>query len=69
MVSGNSGLYSCFSRVLYLQVSKAVLKKWVQLVVDACGDQQQTEMLLAAAAVLKSVTLFLLVNEKLVLGE
>ncbi|NWR67063.1 THADA protein, partial [Bucorvus abyssinicus] len=50
------------------QVSKEVLKKWVQLVVYACGDEQQTEMLLAAAEVLKSVTSFLLISEKLVLG-
>ncbi|XP_076190570.1 tRNA (32-2'-O)-methyltransferase regulator THADA isoform X2 [Aptenodytes patagonicus] len=50
------------------QISEVVLKKWVQLIVYFCGDEQQTEMLLAAAEVLKSVTTFLLVNEKLILG-
>ncbi|NXV15294.1 THADA protein, partial [Cepphus grylle] len=50
------------------QISEEVLKKWVQLIVYFCGDEQQTEMLLAAAEVLKSVTSFLLINEKLSLG-
>ncbi|XP_009707772.1 PREDICTED: thyroid adenoma-associated protein [Cariama cristata] len=50
------------------QISEVVLKKWVQLIVCFCGDEQQTEMLLAAAEVLKSMTSFLLINEKLVLG-
>ncbi|KAF1489133.1 hypothetical protein FQV17_0004621, partial [Megadyptes antipodes antipodes] len=50
------------------QISEVVLKKWVQLIVYFCGDEQQTEMLLAAAEVLKSVTTFLLINEKLILG-
>ncbi|NXP47597.1 THADA protein, partial [Heliornis fulica] len=50
------------------QISEEVLKKWVQLVVCFCGDEQETEMLLAAAEVLKSVTTLLLISEKLVLG-
>ncbi|NXD75401.1 THADA protein, partial [Halcyon senegalensis] len=50
------------------QISEEVLKKWVQLIVYFCGDEQQTEMLLAAAEVLKSMTSFLLINEKLILG-
>ncbi|NXQ87366.1 THADA protein, partial [Nyctibius grandis] len=50
------------------QISEEVLKKWVQLIVYFCGDEQQTEMQLAAAEVLKSVTSFLLINEKLILG-
>ncbi|NWQ77060.1 THADA protein, partial [Columbina picui] len=50
------------------QISEEVLKKWVQLIVDFCGDEQETEVLLAAAEVLKSVTTFLLINEKLILG-
>ncbi|NWW51368.1 THADA protein, partial [Pedionomus torquatus] len=50
------------------QISEEVLKKWVQLIVYFCGDEQQTEMLLAAAEVLKSITSLLLINEKLVLG-
>ncbi|NXN98183.1 THADA protein, partial [Rhinopomastus cyanomelas] len=50
------------------QISAEVLKRWVQLIVDFCGDEQQTEMLLAVAQVLKSATSFLLVNEKLVIG-
>ncbi|NXJ00399.1 THADA protein, partial [Psophia crepitans] len=50
------------------QISEAVLKKWVQLIVYFCGDEQQTEMLLAAAEVLKSITTYLLINEKLILG-
>ncbi|NXE76836.1 THADA protein, partial [Cochlearius cochlearius] len=50
------------------QISEEVLKKWVQLIVYFCGDEQQTEMLLAAAEVLKSITTFLLINEKLILG-
>ncbi|NWX40607.1 THADA protein, partial [Steatornis caripensis] len=50
------------------QISEDNLKKWVQLIVCFCGDEQQTETLLAAAEVLKSVTSFLLINEKLVLG-
>ncbi|XP_055671940.1 thyroid adenoma-associated protein isoform X1 [Falco peregrinus] len=50
------------------QISAVVLKKWVQLVVYFCGDEQQTEMLLAAAEVLRSITSFLLINEKLILG-
>ncbi|NXW83716.1 THADA protein, partial [Alopecoenas beccarii] len=50
------------------QISEEVLKKWVQLIVDFCGDEQETEMLLAAAEVLKSITTFLLINGKLILG-
>ncbi|NXA13243.1 THADA protein, partial [Sapayoa aenigma] len=50
------------------QISEEVLKKWVQLIVHFCGDEQETEMLLAAAEVLKSITPFLLINEKLILG-
>ncbi|XP_074898904.1 tRNA (32-2'-O)-methyltransferase regulator THADA isoform X3 [Buteo buteo] len=50
------------------QISEEVLKTWVQLLVYFCGDEQQTEMLLAAAEVLKSITSFLLINEKLILG-
>ncbi|XP_074022416.1 tRNA (32-2'-O)-methyltransferase regulator THADA [Numenius arquata] len=50
------------------QISEEVLKKWVQLIVYFCGDEQQTEMLLAAAEVLKEITSFLLINEKLILG-
>ncbi|NXM79296.1 THADA protein, partial [Serilophus lunatus] len=50
------------------QVSKEDLKKWVQLIVQFCGDEQETEMLLAAAEILKSVTPFLLIDEKLILG-
>ncbi|XP_074945130.1 tRNA (32-2'-O)-methyltransferase regulator THADA isoform X1 [Phalacrocorax aristotelis] len=50
------------------QISEEVLKKWVQLIVYFCGDEHQTEMLLAAAEVLKSITTFLLINEKLILG-
>ncbi|NXH74569.1 THADA protein, partial [Hydrobates tethys] len=50
------------------QISEEVLKKWVQLIVYFCGDEQQTEMLLAAAEVLKSITTFILINEKLILG-
>ncbi|XP_014738632.1 PREDICTED: thyroid adenoma-associated protein isoform X1 [Sturnus vulgaris] len=52
----------------YQQISEEVLKKWVQLIVFFCGDEQETEMLLAAAEVLKSITSFLLISEKLVLG-
>ncbi|XP_068014938.1 tRNA (32-2'-O)-methyltransferase regulator THADA isoform X2 [Melanerpes formicivorus] len=50
------------------QISEEVLKKWVQLIVYFCEDEQQTEILLAIAEVLKGVTSFLLINEKLVLG-
>ncbi|NXO80688.1 THADA protein, partial [Sitta europaea] len=50
------------------QISQEVLKKWVQLIVCFCGDEQETEMLLAAAEVLKSITSFLLISEKLILG-
>ncbi|NWU75455.1 THADA protein, partial [Onychorhynchus coronatus] len=50
------------------QISEEVLKKWVQLMLYFCGDEQETEMLLAAAEVLKSVTSFLLISEKLILG-
>ncbi|XP_074753207.1 tRNA (32-2'-O)-methyltransferase regulator THADA [Athene noctua] len=50
------------------QISEEVLKKWVQLIDYFCGDEQQTEMLLAAAEVLKSMTSFILTNEKLILG-
>ncbi|NXF05075.1 THADA protein, partial [Smithornis capensis] len=50
------------------QISEKVLKKWVQLIVHFCGDEQETEMLLAAAEVLKNITPFLLINEKLILG-
>ncbi|NXE07593.1 THADA protein, partial [Lophotis ruficrista] len=50
------------------QISEEVLKKWIQLIVYFCGDEQQTEMLLAAAEVLKSITTFLLISEKLILG-
>ncbi|XP_054024599.1 thyroid adenoma-associated protein homolog [Dryobates pubescens] len=50
------------------QISEEVLKKWVQLIAYFCEDEQQTEMLLAIAEVLKGVTSFLLINEKLILG-
>ncbi|NXM33367.1 THADA protein, partial [Oxyruncus cristatus] len=50
------------------QISEEVLKKWVQLILYFCGDEQETEMLLAAAEILKSVTSFLLISEKLILG-
>uniref|UniRef100_A0A8C5T6V2 tRNA (32-2'-O)-methyltransferase regulator THADA n=1 Tax=Malurus cyaneus samueli TaxID=2593467 RepID=A0A8C5T6V2_9PASS len=50
------------------QISEEVMKKWVQLIVFFCGDEQETEMLLAAAEVLKSITPFLLISEKLILG-
>ncbi|NXT67659.1 THADA protein, partial [Chaetops frenatus] len=50
------------------QISEEVLKKWVQLIVYFCEDEQETEMLLAAAEVLKSITSFLLISEKLILG-
>uniref|UniRef100_A0A8C3LUW1 tRNA (32-2'-O)-methyltransferase regulator THADA n=1 Tax=Chrysolophus pictus TaxID=9089 RepID=A0A8C3LUW1_CHRPC len=45
-----------------------VLKKWVQQLIYFCGDEQETEMLLAAAEILKSITALLLISEKLVLG-
>ncbi|NXF47945.1 THADA protein, partial [Oceanites oceanicus] len=50
------------------QISEEVLKKWVQMIVYFCEDEQQTEMLLAAADVLRSITTFILINEKLILG-
>ncbi|NWJ00376.1 THADA protein, partial [Crypturellus undulatus] len=50
------------------QISEEVLKKWIQLIVYSCGDEQETEMLLAAAEVLKNITSFFLINEKLILG-
>ncbi|XP_053918208.1 thyroid adenoma-associated protein [Cuculus canorus] len=50
------------------QISEEVLKKWVQLIVYFCGDEQETEMLLAAAEVLKSITTFFLINKQLILG-
>ncbi|NXA46117.1 THADA protein, partial [Nothocercus julius] len=50
------------------QISEEVLKKWIQLIVYSCGDAQETEMLLAAAEVLKNITSFFLINEKLILG-
>uniref|UniRef100_A0A8B9C0E8 tRNA (32-2'-O)-methyltransferase regulator THADA n=1 Tax=Anser brachyrhynchus TaxID=132585 RepID=A0A8B9C0E8_9AVES len=54
--------------IFCFQISEEVLKKWVQQIISFCGDEQQTEMLLAAAEVLKSITPFLLINEKLILG-
>ncbi|NXA35436.1 THADA protein, partial [Eudromia elegans] len=50
------------------QISEEILKKWIQLIVYSCGDEQETEMLLAAAEVLKNTTSFFLINEKLILG-
>nr|XP_026646868.1 thyroid adenoma-associated protein isoform X2 [Zonotrichia albicollis] len=50
------------------QIPEEVLKKWVQLIMYFCEDEQETEMLLAAAEVLKSITSFLLSSEKLILG-
>ncbi|NXK30820.1 THADA protein, partial [Piprites chloris] len=52
----------------HYQISEEVFKKWVQLILHFCEDEQETEMLLAAAEVLKSVTSFLLISEKLILG-
>ncbi|XP_065591764.1 tRNA (32-2'-O)-methyltransferase regulator THADA-like [Cyrtonyx montezumae] len=52
----------------HLQISEEVLKKWVQQIIYFSGDEQETEMLLAAAEVLKTVTSLLLISEKLVLG-
>uniref|UniRef100_A0A8B9QKH3 tRNA (32-2'-O)-methyltransferase regulator THADA n=1 Tax=Apteryx owenii TaxID=8824 RepID=A0A8B9QKH3_APTOW len=69
MAITNTGLYSILLMyVLCFQISEEVLKKWVQLIVCSCGDEQQTEMLLSAAEVLKSITSFFLINEKLILG-
>lgn len=50
------------------QISEEVLKKWVQQLIYFCGDEQETEMLLAAAEVFRSITSLLLISEKLVLG-
>lgn len=58
-----------FSHVLCLQISEEVLEKWVHLIMYFCEDEQETEMLLAAAEVLKSITSFLLSSEKLILGK
>lgn len=70
IVTNDKGWYSLLLRyVLCFQISEEVLKTWVQQLIYFCGDEQETEMLLAAAEVLKSITSLLLINEKLVLGE
>ncbi|XP_019371913.1 PREDICTED: thyroid adenoma-associated protein isoform X1 [Gavialis gangeticus] len=44
------------------------LKHWVQLIACSCGDEQQTDMLLAAAEILQNIIPLFLTNEKLILG-
>uniref|UniRef100_A0A8B9C1X2 tRNA (32-2'-O)-methyltransferase regulator THADA n=1 Tax=Anser brachyrhynchus TaxID=132585 RepID=A0A8B9C1X2_9AVES len=69
MVTNSTEWYSILLPCIFcFQISEEVLKKWVQQIISFCGDEQQTEMLLAAAEVLKSITPFLLINEKLILG-
>lgn len=70
IVTNNMGCNSLLLwYVLCFQISEEVLKKWVQQLIYFCGDEQETEMLLAAAEVFRSITSLLLISEKLVLGE
>uniref|UniRef100_A0A8C2T8B1 tRNA (32-2'-O)-methyltransferase regulator THADA n=1 Tax=Coturnix japonica TaxID=93934 RepID=A0A8C2T8B1_COTJA len=67
--TNNAGWYSLLLwYVLCFQISEEVLKKWIHQLIYFCEDEQETEMLLAAAEVLKSVTSLLLISEQLVLG-
>lgn len=69
-MTNDTGWYGLLLRyVLCFQISEEVLKTWVQQLIYFCGDEQETEMLLAAAEVLKSIASLLLISEKLVLGE
>ncbi|XP_062980061.1 tRNA (32-2'-O)-methyltransferase regulator THADA [Elgaria multicarinata webbii] len=47
---------------------KSELKQWVEKVASCCGDEQQTDLRLAAAEILVSVTPFFLTSQKLLLG-
>uniref|UniRef100_A0A8B9I658 tRNA (32-2'-O)-methyltransferase regulator THADA n=1 Tax=Anser brachyrhynchus TaxID=132585 RepID=A0A8B9I658_9AVES len=67
-ISNSAEIQSIALKFASKLISEEVLKKWVQQIISFCGDEQQTEMLLAAAEVLKSITPFLLINEKLILG-
>ncbi|EMP42587.1 Thyroid adenoma-associated protein like protein [Chelonia mydas] len=44
------------------------MRQWVQLVTSCCGDEQQTDIRLAAAEVLRNITPLFLTNQKLILG-
>ncbi|KAJ7341143.1 hypothetical protein JRQ81_004925 [Phrynocephalus forsythii] len=47
---------------------KRLIKEWVDLVTSCCGDEQETDLRLAAAEVLVSVTPIFLISQKLFLG-
>ncbi|XP_067421161.1 tRNA (32-2'-O)-methyltransferase regulator THADA [Emydura macquarii macquarii] len=50
------------------EVMESEMRRWVQLVTSCCGDEQETDIRLAAAEVLRSVTPLFLTNQKLILG-
>uniref|UniRef100_A0A670JYE2 tRNA (32-2'-O)-methyltransferase regulator THADA n=1 Tax=Podarcis muralis TaxID=64176 RepID=A0A670JYE2_PODMU len=47
---------------------KSEMKQWVGIVTSFCGDEQQTDLRLAAAEILVSITPFFLTSQKLLLG-
>uniref|UniRef100_A0A8C3STS2 tRNA (32-2'-O)-methyltransferase regulator THADA n=1 Tax=Chelydra serpentina TaxID=8475 RepID=A0A8C3STS2_CHESE len=51
------------------EVMESEMRQWVQLVTSCCGDEQQTDIRLAAAEVLRSITPLFLTNQKLILGD
>uniref|UniRef100_A0A670K2N2 tRNA (32-2'-O)-methyltransferase regulator THADA n=1 Tax=Podarcis muralis TaxID=64176 RepID=A0A670K2N2_PODMU len=53
--------------VIHLEV-KSEMKQWVGIVTSFCGDEQQTDLRLAAAEILVSITPFFLTSQKLLLG-
>ncbi|XP_074845711.1 tRNA (32-2'-O)-methyltransferase regulator THADA isoform X2 [Carettochelys insculpta] len=50
------------------EVMESEMRQWVQLVTSCCGDEQQTDIRLAAAEVLRSITPLFLTNPKPILG-
>ncbi|XP_075781546.1 tRNA (32-2'-O)-methyltransferase regulator THADA isoform X2 [Pelodiscus sinensis] len=50
------------------EVMESEMRQWVQLVTTCCTDEQQIDIRLAAAEVLRSITPLFLTNPKLILG-
>ncbi|XP_061481363.1 tRNA (32-2'-O)-methyltransferase regulator THADA isoform X2 [Rhineura floridana] len=59
--------------VIYLvqnwqEEARSEMKQWVEIITSFCGDEQQTDLKLAAAETLVSITPFFLTSQKLLLG-
>uniref|UniRef100_A0A674I6T3 tRNA (32-2'-O)-methyltransferase regulator THADA n=1 Tax=Terrapene triunguis TaxID=2587831 RepID=A0A674I6T3_9SAUR len=50
------------------EIIESEMRQWIQLVTSCCGDEEQTDIRLAAAEVLINITPLFLTNQKLILG-